>query len=89
MTLSTNDPTDFNRYDSQPINDPQSDIIQALLFEIIRVKELIKYYEDIPDGAGKLGASILTELVSEAYGSLVDYDIELIRKYYYLLQNCD
>jgi len=66
-----------------------ADLIQDLLYEIIRVKELIKYYDSIPNGAGQLGSSILTELVSEAYKSLVDYDTTLMKKYYDLLQNCD
>jgi len=66
-----------------------ADLIQNLLYEIIRVKELIKYYENIPNGAGQLGASILTELVAEAYKSLVDYDVVLMKKYFDLLQNCD
>lgn len=89
MTSSTNDPLDFLDNNSAGTNSEQADLIQALLYEIIRVKELIKYYEAIPNGAGQLGASILTELVSEAYGSLVNYDTELMRKYYDLLQNCD
>jgi hypothetical protein len=67
----------------------QTDLIQDLLYEIIRVKDLIKQYESIPNGAGQLGASILTELVSEAYKSLVDYDTVLMSKYYNLLLNCD
>lgn len=66
-----------------------TDLIQDLLYEIIRVKDLIKYYEEIPNGAGQLGASILTELVGEAYKSLVDYDTILMKKYYDLLLNCD
>lgn len=66
-----------------------TDFIQDLLYEIIRVKELIKYYDGIPNGAGALGSSILTELVAEAYKSLVDYDTILMKKYYDLLQNCD
>jgi len=67
----------------------QTDLIQDLLYEIIRVKDLIKYYEEIPNGAGQLGASILIELVAEAYKSLVDYDTILMKKYYDLLLNCD
>ncbi|MGZ3765143.1 MAG: hypothetical protein ACXVB0_02620 [Mucilaginibacter sp.] len=67
----------------------QADLIQSLLYEIIRVKELIKYYESVPNNLGQLGASILNELVSEAYNSLVNYDIELMTKYYDLLENCD
>jgi hypothetical protein len=67
----------------------QSDLVQQLLLEINRVRELINYYDSIPNGAGKVGSSILQELVAEAYNSLVNYDIELMRKYYDLLQNCD
>jgi hypothetical protein len=67
----------------------QTDLVQLLLYEIIRVKELITYYDAIPDGAGQLGASILTELVNEAYTSLVNYDTILMQKYYDLLLNCD
>jgi hypothetical protein len=90
-SANTNDPFDFLSYHPSPGShgNAQTDLIQALLYEIIRVKELIRYYEDIPNGAGALGASILTELVAEAYNSLVNYDTELIRKYYDLLQNCD
>ncbi|WP_462265495.1 hypothetical protein [Mucilaginibacter sp.] len=89
MTSYTNDPLDFLDKNAAGTNSNQADLIQALLYEIIRVKELIKYYEAIPNGAGQLGASILTELVSEAYNSLVNYDTELMRKYYDLLQHCD
>lgn len=91
MTSTTNDdPLDFLSNSIQgTTNGSQTDLIQLLLYEIIRVKDLIKYYENIPNGAGQLGASILNELVSEAYQSLVNYDTELMRKYYDLLQNCD
>jgi hypothetical protein len=67
----------------------QTDLIQKLLYEIIRVKELITYYDSIPNGAGQLGSSILNELVTEAYNSLVNYDTVLMKKYYDLLLNCD
>jgi hypothetical protein len=89
MQSSTN-PFDFL---DQPAGDmqstPQSDLIKLLLYEIIRVKEIITYYESIPNDGGKLGASILNELVAEAYKSLVDYDTVLMKKYYDLLQTCD
>ncbi len=67
----------------------QAELVQQLLYQIVRVKELIKYYEAIPNGAGQLGSSILTELVSEAQGSLISYDTPLMQKYYDLLLNCD
>lgn len=84
------DPLDFLN-DSQPgmEGNQQTDLIRKLLYEIMRVKELIKYYDSIPNGGGSLGSSILGELVSEAYSSLVNYDTVLMRKYYDLLQNCD
>jgi len=91
MTSTPIDPLDFlnsNSSSGKPAG-PEADLLQALLYEIIRVKELITYYESIPNGGGQLGASILTELVNEAYNSLVSYDMTLMKKYYELLQNCD
>ncbi|WCT10309.1 hypothetical protein [Mucilaginibacter jinjuensis] len=89
MIATGQDPLDF--LNDKPVisQTTQTDIVQSLLYEIVRVKELIKYYEEIPNGAGQLGASILTELVSEAYNSLVNYDTELMNKYYDLLLHCD
>lgn len=89
MTSITEDPLDFLNNASGLQNSSQTDLIQKLLYEIIRVKDLIKYYDSIPNGAGQLGASILNELVSEAYSSLVNYDTVLMKKYYELLLNCD
>lgn len=84
------DPLDFLDDSSQGLEGNQhTDLIRKLLYEIMRVKELIQYYNSIPNGGGRLGSSILTELVSEAYSSLVNYDPVLMRKYYELLQNCD
>ena len=89
MTFTSDDPLDFLNNSAGVEVGPQTDLIRHLLFEIVRVKELIKYYDSIPNGGGKLGSSILTELVTEAYNSLVNYDGELVRKYYDLLLNCD
>lgn len=91
MTSTTQDPLDFinnNNTTGKPAG-PHADLVQVLLYEIIRVKELIAYYDSIPNGGGQLGSSILTELVTEAYNSLVNYDVVLMKKYYDLLQNCD
>lgn len=91
MTSTPIDPLDFlnNNNSQERTESSETDLVQALLYEIIRVKELIIYYESIPNGGGQLGASILIELVNEAYNSLVSYDMVLMRKYYELLQNCD
>ena len=84
------DPLSFLNNQSTGLqNNPQTDLIQSLLYEIIRVRELIEYYDAIPNNDGQFSASILQELVSEAYTSLVDYDIALMNKYYDLLKNCD
>jgi hypothetical protein len=84
-----NDPLDFLNNTSSMQVGGQAHLIQKLLYEIIRVKELITYYDSIPNGAGQLGSSILNELVTEAYNSLVNYDTILMKKYYDLLLNCD
>ena len=90
MTFTSDDPLDFLSNGGIAVEiGSKTNLIQQLLYEIIRVKQLIKYYDAIPDGAGQLGSSILNELVTEAYNSLVNYDTELIRKYYDLLLNCD
>ncbi|WEA02553.1 hypothetical protein [Mucilaginibacter sp. SJ] len=90
MTPATNDPLDFLSKNSAGMQaGTQTDLVQQLLYEIIRVKEIIVYYDSIPNGGGQLGSSILNELVSEAYQSLVNYDTVLMRKYYDLLLNCD
>jgi hypothetical protein len=88
MTFTSDDPLDFINNTGVQVSS-QTDLIQHLLYEIVRVKDLIKYYNSIPNGGGQLGAAILNELVTEAYNSLVNYDTELMRKYYDLLQNCD
>jgi hypothetical protein len=89
MASTNNDPLDFINNSAGFQSGSQTDLVQLLLYEIIRVKELIKYYDSIPNGAGQLGSSILNELVSEAYNSLVNYDTILMQKYYDLLLNCD
>ena len=90
MTSAKNDPLSFlNNESSRLQNTLQTDLVQSLLYEIIRVKDLIKYYESKPNNGSRPGASILNELVLEAYNSLVNYDIILMKKYYDLLQNCD
>jgi hypothetical protein len=90
MASTHNDPLDFINNNSNGVQPgSQTDLVQLLLYEIIRVKELIKYYDSIPNGAGQLGSSILNELVTEAYNSLVNYDTVLMQKYYDLLLNCD
>ena len=90
MTPADDDPLNFINSSQQGIpSGPPSDLVQLLLYEIVRVKELIKYYDSIPNGGGQLGSSILNELVTEAYTSLVNYDLVLMKKYYDLLQNCD
>jgi hypothetical protein len=67
----------------------EDDLTKQLLYEIMRVKQLIQQSESIPNNGSHVTIPVLNELVSEAYNSLVDYDIALMKKYYDLLQNCD
>ncbi|MBW4891523.1 hypothetical protein KXQ82_17480 [Mucilaginibacter sp. HMF5004] len=91
MTLNIHDPLDDkNKPGGKGMEKrAQNDLITDLLHQIIRVKELIKFHEAMPDAEGMLAASILNELVAEAHRSLVDYDPVLMKKYYDLLLNCD
>ena len=65
------------------------DLTKLLLYEIVRVKQLIQQSEVISNNSAHIAIPILNELVFEAYNSLVNYDIVLMKKYYDLLQNCD
>ena len=90
ISTTENDPSDFLHTNPGAIQSgSDTELVHNLLREIVRVKELIKHYDSAEDGSGKLGASILNELVLEAYNSLVNYDVLLMRKYYDLLLNCD
>lgn len=67
----------------------QTELIQALLHEILRVKELINTYNNFPSAAKQFNVRILEELVSAARESLFNYDTVLMKKYYDLLKDCD
>ena len=90
ISTTTNDPLNF-LYSSPSAIQRGSDteLVHNLLLEIVRVKELIQQYNSAENGSGKLGSTILNELVLEAYNSLINYDVFLMRKYYDLLLNCD
>jgi len=90
-STATNDNDSLGFLNNKPGAPSGSDteLVNNLLREIIRIKELIKHYDSINDGSGQLGSAILNELVIEAYNSLVNYDVLLMQKYYDLLVNCD
>ncbi len=67
----------------------EEDLTKLLLYEIMRVKQLIQQTEPISNNSAHIAIPVLNELVSEAYNSLVNYDVVLMKKYYDLLQNCD
>jgi len=67
----------------------EDDLTKSLLYEIVRVKQLIQKSQAIANNSSHIAIPILSELVSEAYNSLVNYDVVLMKKYYDLLQNCD
>jgi hypothetical protein len=89
-TANSNGPLNFLHNNAGEIQSgSDKELVHNLLLEIVRVKELIQRYDSADDGSGKLGSAILNELVLEAYNSLVNYDVLLMRKYYDLLLNCD
>jgi len=89
-STTTNDPLDFLHNNAGAIQTgSDKELVHSLLLEIVRVKELIQQYDAADNGNAKLGSAILNELVLEAYNSLVNYDVMLMRKYYDLLLNCD
>ena len=89
MNSANIDPLSFLNGETAGLqNNPDADLLQSLLYEIMRVKELVKNYDSVPEN-GHIAVSILNELISEAYDSLVKYDLILMKKYYDLLQNCD
>ncbi len=71
------------------LSNGEEDLTKLLLYEIMRVKQLIQQTESISSNSAHIAIPILNELVSEAYNSLVDYDLVLMKKYYDLLQNYD
>jgi hypothetical protein len=91
MTSTTkNDPLNLLHNNPGTIQSgSDTELVHNLLLEIVRVKALINRYDAVENGGGKLGSAILNELVLEAYNSLVNYDVFLMRKYYDLLLNCD
>jgi len=91
MTSTTkNDPLNLLHNNPGTIQSgSDTELVHNLLLEIVRVKALINRYDSVENGGGKLGSTILNELVLEAYNSLVNYDVLLMRKYYDLLLNCD
>ena len=89
-STTTNEPLNVLHNNADAIHaSSDKNFVHRLLLEIIRVKELIQQYDSAEDGSGKLGSAILSELVIEAYNSLINYDVLLMRKYYDLLLNCD
>ena len=75
--------------DATVFQNNEDDLTKLLLYEIVRVKQLIQQSDSIPNNSSHIALPILNELVSESYNSLVDYDVILMKKYYDLLQNCD
>jgi len=71
------------------VQNNEDDLTKLLLYEIVRVKQLIQQSEAIPNNSSHIAIPILNALISEAYNSLVNYDLVLMKKYYDLLQNCD
>lgn len=60
----------------------------AIFDEMNRVRELIKEYESLPDGAGFFGASTMKVSIQRAEKAISDSDVVAILVAYEDLKNC-
>jgi hypothetical protein len=72
MASTNNDPLDFINNSPGIQSGSQADLVQLLLYEIIRVKELITYYDSIPNGGGQVNYD--TVLMQKYYDLLLNCD---------------
>lgn len=60
----------------------QTNLMEGLLNEILRVTEIIKVYKELPKGAGILAASLMDVSIFMAKQAIKDNDvIEMLRAY--------
>lgn len=70
--------------DSEPDN-----LMEAMLSEINRVKELITEYSNLPNGIGKMGAVLLRNDVAMAEKSIANDDVVEMLAMYHKLKQCE
>lgn len=65
-----------------------ANLIDGLLKEINRVRELIKEYESLPDNAGFFGASMMKNSIANAEKAIASGDVVAELKAYQDLKDC-
>jgi hypothetical protein len=84
-----NNPGYLSNQFAQAKPEASPELIENLLCEINRVKVLVNQYSQQPSHGDYKGIGLFNELIAEAYQSLINYDVPLMKKYYDLLQTCD
>jgi hypothetical protein len=64
-------------------------LMEGLLSEIDRVKDLIKIYEELPDNAGAFGAMMLKTELKLAQRTIADGDTVRMLGAYQSLKECE
>jgi len=66
----------------------QKNVMDGLLSEIERVQELLKQYEELPNGAGVFGSLIMRQKIKMAKDSISSGDVVDMLVQYLSLKNC-
>lgn len=64
-------------------------LMDGLLYEMNRVRELIKEYDRLPDGVGFFGSSIMRCSINEAEKSISSGDVLKMINAYEDLKDCE
>jgi hypothetical protein len=65
-----------------------ANLIEGLLSEMNRVRELIKEYESLPDNAGWFGSSMMKVAIKNAEDAMAKGDVVAELKAYQELKDC-
>ena len=65
-----------------------ANLIEGLLEEMNRVRELIKEYESLPDNAGWFGSNMMKAAIKQAEDAMAKGDVVAELKAYQELKDC-
>ena len=66
-----------------------SNLVNGIQSEMSRCRELVPLYEQIPNGAGVLGAHIIKQTISASEKAIADGDTIAMLKCYEVLRNTE
>jgi hypothetical protein len=64
-------------------------LMEGLLSEISRAKDILQEYERIPNGAGKIGAAMIIIQIKKAEKSIIENDVIKMLSCYESLKNIE